>query len=606
MTSFFAVDNYSPLLVVAVGAGTFLALMGVGLLLIRLARVRVPSPWREVVSVLGALQLLSLTVQVMAMASLASRAVLIEIWAGTIALGCIGLYALLGRWSQVRPFRTSKLISLLWAVATLSIVANLLVAAAPSTKIDELYYHMLVPSRIVSDGELRFYRFPWEGAILPQMMFEIAMTPLHALGVPDASNVVSLMLGLTLIWFAWCFARKESTSQELSLLLVVAMCVGLYTVVWHVAAGAHAMGDLAMATSVVAICFSDRLRSRMSLTAYGFVVSMLLMSAAASKISLVPLCFVMLLMAFLSTARLVPLKEKVGLAFVVALPWLLFYLPILAWTWRASGSPWGPVLSNVVDWSVYDVPSVQNLFDQTRIDNGSARLAIQSVLVCSPLLWLAAVGALHRRLALSLLLAGQCAVIYVFLPHDARFLGGLQFGLAIVFVASAPRSVATILENPKVLASAVTALVLPWLAVQSYYASQFAPVSLGFSSPEAFYRRYVPFFDDFKRLDAILPKKGAILTGLHLSSVYCPRPIFMSPLDIPEGREIFLLGSSGAFDAQVTGYERGEVVYENPKAVIKSYRTPGMAQDIGPIFVIRLRKSVGSQRALSDAVESTP
>jgi hypothetical protein len=77
-----------------------------------------------------------------------------------------------------------------------------LLAAAPSTKHDELYDHMLLPSRIVVDGALHFYLQPWLSATLQQMEYQMAATPLYAMGYPDASNVVSWCIGLMLAWFA--------------------------------------------------------------------------------------------------------------------------------------------------------------------------------------------------------------------------------------------------------------------------------------------------------------------------------------------------------------------------------------------------------------------
>ena len=77
------------------------------------------------------------------------------------------------------------------------------VAIVPSSKIDELYYHMLLPARIVADHGLRFYRLPIESAILPHMTYQIFAAPLHALGFPDAPNVVSWLLSLMPVWLGW-------------------------------------------------------------------------------------------------------------------------------------------------------------------------------------------------------------------------------------------------------------------------------------------------------------------------------------------------------------------------------------------------------------------
>ena len=73
---------------------------------------------------------------------------------------------------RVSMYRGSALLPLI--IVGVAVALNALVALAPSTKIDELYYHMLVPSRILSDSALHFYREPWQAAILPHMIFQIS------------------------------------------------------------------------------------------------------------------------------------------------------------------------------------------------------------------------------------------------------------------------------------------------------------------------------------------------------------------------------------------------------------------------------------------------
>jgi hypothetical protein len=58
--------------------------------------------------------------------------------------------------TMVSAFRENKFPAALLLMAWLT---NLVVALAPSTKIDELYYHMLTPKRIVEDGGLRSISF---------------------------------------------------------------------------------------------------------------------------------------------------------------------------------------------------------------------------------------------------------------------------------------------------------------------------------------------------------------------------------------------------------------------------------------------------------------
>ena len=231
------------------------------------------------------------------------------------------------------------------AIVGIAIATHMLVSLAPSTKIDELYYHMLVPSRIVSDGALRFYREPWQGAIWPDMLYQISSAPAHAMGFPDAANVVSCGLSITLLWFAWHVIRANTKPAAWTALWVGSLCVGIYPVVWNVTGGAHAMGDLAMAAAIVAFCSRERLLIGLTPPTFTVLLSILLLSASASKISLLPLCAALLCIAIWPILRSSgpPVRRQVTMA--LAVPWIIFYCPIALWTWVQSGSPFGPVFA---------------------------------------------------------------------------------------------------------------------------------------------------------------------------------------------------------------------------------------------------------------------
>ena len=140
---------------------------------------------------------------------------------------------------------------------------NLLAAVVPSNKIDELYYHMLLPARVVADHGLAVYRAPIEAAVLPQMAYPFFAAPLHALGYPDAPNVVSWMLSLMLVWLGWALLRQRGIAEPVAYCLVAALLVGAYPVVFHVTGGSHAFGDLSLATAVVALVVADQAPGRL-------------------------------------------------------------------------------------------------------------------------------------------------------------------------------------------------------------------------------------------------------------------------------------------------------------------------------------------------------
>jgi hypothetical protein len=596
VTSFLAIPHYSPLLVLATGLATFVGLWGVGVAVLHFACLRLPSPWDHVTAVLLGIQALSLTVQIAGMTEIASPLVLCTIWWIVVANGVLALLF------RARPIRIGLwpkcygLALLPIAIIGVASATNVLVALAPSTKIDELYCYMLIPSRIVSDGALRFYREPWVGAIWPHMVYQISAAPVHAIGYPDATNVVSWALSITLLWFAWRIMRANANTVLWTALCVASLCVGLYPAVWYVTGGAHAMGDLALAAAVVAFCNRERLLVLLPPPAYAALFSILVLSASTSKVSLLPVSAILLCFALWPVLKSVPVLMRPRVAVAVFLPWLVFYLPIAGWAWIQSGSPFGPILAGLFGSSVYSISSLEQTFQLEREMWLPLIIIRNAALGYSPLIWLGAVAVLFvpalagaTRVILASLLAMQCLLIYWFMPSDVRYLS-LHFGLFIVFVSLGPRAIQERLASVRLAFAACVIFLLPWLAIQVYYAKQFFLVSNGLEK-DAFYQRNVAFYSDFVQLDRILSRDTVLLVpGFTVSAAYAPRPIFFDPADLPPGQPVAMLTLQDTVHvgAPWNGYTIGDEVYENPQAVIRAYRTPGRAPIVGRLKVVRL------------------
>jgi hypothetical protein len=596
MTSFFAVANYSPLLVLVTGLSTFAGVWAVGRILQFCVRLQIPSPWTHVTAILLGIQVLGFLVQIVSIANVASRPALSAIWWTLAGLGAATVVA------QVRvrlaiAFPKSNQWALLPIVITATAIAtDLLIAVAPSTKIDELSYHMLLPSRIVTDGGLRFYREPWAGAILPDMLFQISSAPAHAVGYPDAANVVSWGLSVTLLWFAWRVIRAHGKPIAWSAVLVGSLSVGIYPAVWQVTGGAHAMGDLAMAAAVIALCTRESLLKSLSPPAYAAMLSITLLSAVTSKISVLPLSFAILCFGILPLLRSSKPRACVNILGAAAIPWIVLFFPIVLWTWVQSGSPFGPVLSGVFASPIFPNNWSEDI-RSTRESSQAPLMALPSVLVgYSPLVWLGVIGAIFfsslpnlTRTALLILLALQCSLIYWLLPYDSRFLGGLQFGLLIAFAAFVARDIQDRLFSNRYIVASSILLLLPWLAIQIYYAKQFFPISLGLEK-RAFYERYVAFYKDYIQLNQLLSNDTVILVQQDFElSVYAPRPIFLDPADLPKGKQVVLFAPPELDPATSLGkYTRGKLVYSDTSAVTETFRTPGREPVIGPLEVFQL------------------
>jgi hypothetical protein len=606
LTSFSGIQNYNPFLVLVIGLSTFAGVWGTGTILLRCVRFQLPAPWSHVTAILLGIQTLSFAVQIVGMAGIASRPVLSAIWWALIAVvGATFMFK-----ADIRPGisfpRCDRRALSVFAIVGVAIGIDLLIAIAPSTKEDEIYYHMLVPARIVSDSALHFYREPWEGAILPDMIFQISSAPTHAIGYPDAANVVSWAISITLLWFAWRFIRAHEKPAAWSALWVGALCVGLYPAAWQVTGGAHAMGDLAMATAVVAFCNRDFLLLTVTPTAYSAMLSVLLLSASTSKVSLLPASAAILVLSAWALLRRKDIASKRQVVLAAAAPWIVFYCPIVLWTWIQSGSPFGPILAGSFGSSIYPQDWGEQVFRATREMNRPpvTRLAKSTMMNYSLLVWLGVIGAFvatklpkHFRLELACLFGLQCALIYWLLPFDARLLGGLHYGLVIVFGSFAVSEITNRLNSTRSIFAASTIFLIPWLGLQAYYAKQFVSVALGLEK-HAFYKRHVPFYEDYIQLDRLLPRDAVILNWyFRLDGIYAPRPTYFDDADIPLGKSVVLFAPPHAYqDASETlvRYQMGAVIYENNHAVIKTFQTSRLTAAFGQLRVVKLTRVVKS------------
>ncbi len=219
------------------------AITGVGKLFLRCVGVRnLPWYWRVALAPLAGQAVVSILVEAVLLSGAGSAFILRILTWLFVAIAIVG--HLFFSWKGVAKsigelFRADKIIS---AVLLLAVLTNLVVALAPSTKIDELYYHMLTPKRIVQDGGLRFYLLPMESAIVPQMHYQIALSLAHASGAPDAGNVLSWGYSVALSLFIMGFLMDASKNRRLSLLCGALCGVGIYATVWHTTGGAHALG----------------------------------------------------------------------------------------------------------------------------------------------------------------------------------------------------------------------------------------------------------------------------------------------------------------------------------------------------------------------------
>ncbi len=287
------------------------------------------------------------------------------------------------------------------------------------------------------------------------------------------------------------------------------------------------------------------------------------------------------------------------------LPWIVGYLPLLAWTFAASGSPYGPIFSGVFGPTVYDLPA---LSEHNRIYWAAhppfSVYEVGLIVSWSPLVWIGLLGWPIANVSWSVkgvalyLILVQVAVVIFGLKGDPRYLGGVQYGLAIGLLLHAAPVAGQLASSKAGLIFGSALFLLPWLGVQTYYATQFIPVALGLQDRESFVEAKTAFRKDFRELDRLLPADAVLLVAnSRLNSVYSPRPVYFDAADLPAGVPVywFVLVQS-PLPEPPAGFQRGSDVYENREAVTQAYRTPGKPRSIGCLRVVELIRSDDTNR----------
>jgi hypothetical protein len=223
----------------------------------------------------------------------------------------------------------------------------------------------------------------------------------------------------------------------------------------------------------------------------------------------------------------------------------------------------------------------------TEFLNGAGLLLMAAGVVACCVRW--------RRLAgLVLLAVLQIVLIAKLLPHEFRFLGGLQYGL----LAAGAVGLSWMRRDGiplKWAAAACLVLMGPWLAAELYYARPFAAVALGITPREVFLERHVGLYDDFRALDKILPRDATLyITAARAPAIYAPRPVIFSLADWDRRTPLYWLlpqifgQTLSPAELNVSGGATCNVeVYRDPDAVIVAYRTPNRKPDRGVVVVRR-------------------
>jgi hypothetical protein len=451
---------------------------------------------------------------------------------------------------------------------------------------------MLIPKRIVEDGGIYLYRWPFEAAFFPQTGFQVGLSAAHAAGFPEAGNLISWGLGIGLILLVAGLTADLTGSATAGWMTGAISAVGLYPSVFHVTSGPHALGDLAMVTAALLALLPDGHLGELKAKTRLVLVCLAAYTAASTKISTLPLAAAITLVGVHRTAAQVGWKKATAIALGV---WGVFYGPMLLWTTVQCGSPFGLATATFLHSRYFGPETIARYIDITRPEEGGW---------ISLLTWLAPSVSVGVVAAFGIvacaafkgepvfkvvfgLVCGQAILTAWLLPHQFRFLGGLQYVVLILGAWVLWRSrfgVRLVARWWMVLLG----FCLPWLGVQIYYARPFIKVVSGVESRDAFLHQYVAFTEDFRALDRILPANAVLyVENSRLPSYYAPRPVIFTLEDLRGREPLYRFSVGGDPSGEQNPLTCTETAYENPDAVSLVFRTPGQAAVHEPVKVER-------------------
>jgi len=167
------------------------------------------------------------------------------------------------------------------------------------------------------------------------MAFQLGLSTVHAVGFPEAGNVLSWGLGAVLIFLVTGVAADLTRSTTAGWITGAIAAVGLYSSVWHVTSGPHALGDLATVIACLRALLPEEYVGDLKGMTRLIFLCLASCTAASTKISLLPLSLTLTAIGIQRADAQIGWKKAFAVAIGVS---SALYGPALLWTTIQSGS----------------------------------------------------------------------------------------------------------------------------------------------------------------------------------------------------------------------------------------------------------------------------
>ena len=432
---------FFPILTLLSGLFSVFGLISIGQIINKKLEININNTWKYLINLILGIFTFSFCIQLLSFFRLNNK----------FSLGILAILLILFGFKKISlvklkiPTVDKKTIipsSLLVSI----FLIRLLISVIPSTKIDELHYHMLLPIRLISEKGLNFYNLPWEGAIWPHMQYQFIGAPFYAIGLPDSVNIISLGIFLTLLSTLFFQLNKEINNKEITLWCLVLLSSGLHSLVDLTTNASNSLLLVSSFSSLLILCNPNKFLPSNNLKSFSLIFGLLSLGMIGSKISMMPILMVQTLV-FFRTIYKVWGKNKISTSIIYfALPLIIFFVPIVSFTWIKSGSPFGPLLSSLFSYKGDMDPLISSVSGNIGYKGNLREVIFFCITKWTPIIWLSWLFIFNKKIqnraksTFLIIITTQLLIIWLILPDLPRHLGGYQYvGILILFVEVVPK-----------------------------------------------------------------------------------------------------------------------------------------------------------------------
>ena len=566
-----------PFLTLVTGFVTIFGLIRIGEIIKFNLKIDIKNYWQSLINLILGIFTFSLSIQLLSFFKLNNQ---ISFRTFFILLMILGLQKIYKTKFTLPKVNRKSLIPIIILISIFFI--RIFISIIPTTKIDELHYHMLLPLRLISESGLNYYLLPWEGAIWPQMHYQFIGAPFYTLGIPDTPNLISIGIFIVFLKTLFDLVNYRIQNRELSLWFLVFTSSGLHSLVDLTTNASNSLLLVSGASLFLILCDPEKFIPSKNLKSFSLIFGLLSLGLITSKISMMPIFLIQILIFIRIIKKSWGYPSILKSLIYLAIPFFIFYCPIIFYTWIKSGSPFGPLLSSFFNNKEDIDPLFRAASGEIGNRGGISSFAFLALTKWSPFIWISWILMAHKEIKLRTkivfftVLTIQSLLIFDILPDLPRHYGGLQYiGILLVFIELLPQ----IFQKFRIISLLFFLFSsIPWLCLDIYYS--YPLISKAFFNSEQFKEDYIPFYKDFLKLDNLLEKDSQLLViGTRINTFHSPRKIYhyQKSVSIPnygiktkdKPTYLFLVGYKKDISQNF-----GQLIHSNENANQFCYRVP--------------------------------